>query len=348
MRRHAFLLASIVLTSSSLFAAQTPQTPQAPAAQTPAPQTPPAGRGGATAPVAGQGPATAPAAGQGGAATPGRGGAAAPGAPAGRGAGRGGGGAAGDAAPGAPGGRGGGAPLEISTDLTGWIPMFDGVSMKGWDGPMPLWHVEDGQIVVRRTLENPVGSVYLLWQGGQPKDFEMKYDVKLEGDGANSGLQFRAALLGEVPDRPAVAGYPMTKWETHGYQADMSNMGGASNIIECCNGPRRGLPVRRDANASRGQVSRSATIEGGPKNLLATIGDPATLRGYWKSNDWNTIHVVARGRTFIYMVNGHLLAVMMDDSPTFFQDHGYIAIQLEGAAPNAAFFKNMWIRLIPQ
>ena len=308
MMRRRLLTAAIVFCSPIVLLAQTPQTP---GAQTPAP----AGRGGAAAPAA-----------------QGRGGR--------------GGGAAGDpAAP--PGtGRGGGPPLEISTDLTGFIPMFNGVDLKGWDGPMPLWHVENGAIVVRRTLDPPVGSVYLLWQGGQPKDFEMLFDVKLEGDGANSGLQFRAALLGEVPDRPPVAGYPMTKWETHGYQADMSNMGGASNIIECCNGPRRGLPVRRDANASRGQVTRSAVVEGGPKNLLANLEDSATLRGYWKSNDWNTIRVIARGRTMIYICNNHVMAIMMDDSPTFYQDHGYIAIQLEGTAPNAAYFKNMWIKLL--
>src|SRR6478752_7457072 len=109
----------------------------------------------------------------------------------------------------APSGRGG-TPLEISTDLTGFISMFNGVDLKGWDGPMPLWHVENGMIVVRRTGDPPIGSVYLIWQGGQPKDFEMKFDVKLEGDGANSGLQFRASLLGEVADRPLVAGYQMT------------------------------------------------------------------------------------------------------------------------------------------
>ena len=56
--------------------------------------------------------------------------------------------------PAAPaGGRAGGAPPQISTNLTGWIPMFDGVSLKGWDGPMPLWHVEDGAIVVRRAVD---------------------------------------------------------------------------------------------------------------------------------------------------------------------------------------------------
>ena len=308
MMRRQYLLRALIVLVSPVLLPA--QSPQVPA---PAP---------VVAPAQAQSPAPAPGQGRGG----GRGGAAA------------GGGAAAAPRP----------PLEISTDLTGWTSMLDGVSLKGWDGPMPLWHVEDGQIVVRRTLEQPVGSVYLLWQGGQPKDFEMKFDVKLEGDGANSGLQFRAALLGEVPDRPAVAGYPMTKWETHGYQADMTNTGGAGNIIECCRGPNRGLPPRPDANASRGQVTRSAAVEGGPKNLIAYVEDAAVLRGYWKSNDWNTIDVIARGRTILYICNNHLMSVMMDDSPTLFQDHGYVAIQLEGAAPNAAFFKNLWIKLLPE
>ena len=242
------------------------------------------------------------------------------------------------------------APLQISTDLTGWTSMFDGVSLKGWDGPMPLWHVEDGAIVVRRTVDPPVGSVYLIWQGGQPKDFEMKFDVKLEGDGANSGVQFRASLLGEVPDRPLVAGYPMTKWESHGYQADMTNTGGAGNIIECCRGPRRGPAAasRRECVARSGDAQRA---RGRQRAAPRICSRPSRIRPrcarYWKPNDWNTLHIIARGRTLIYIVNGHVLSIMMDDSPTFYQDHGYIAIQLEGAAPNAACFKNLWIKLLP-
>ena len=239
-------------------------------------------------------------------------------------------------------------PLQISTDLTGWTSMFDGVSLEGWDGPMPLWHVEDGAIAVRRPVDPPHGSVYLIWQGGQPRNFELKLEVKLEGAGANSGVQFRAMLLGEVPDRPLVAGYAMTKWESHGYQADMTNLGGAGNLINCCNGPRRGPPRRLDASASSGQVTRSsAATDGGSRELLALLDDPATLRGHWRPNDWNQLHIVARGRMMMYIVNGHVASVLFDDHPTLFRPQGYIAIQLEGAAPNAAWFRNLWIKHLP-
>ena len=85
-------------------------------------------------------------------------------------------------------------------------------------------------------------------------------------------------------------------------------------------------------------MTRSATVEGGPKNLLACRRYNA-LRGYWKPNDWNTLRIIARGRTFIYICNNHVLSVMMDDSPTFYQDHGYIAIQRRGP-PQRGVFKN--------
>src|SRR5437879_2901680 len=82
-------------------------------------------------------------------------------------------------------------------------------------GPTDLWHVENGMIVVRSKAEPPTGSTYLLWEGGEPKDFEFKCELKLEGAGANSGVQFRSVKLGEVPTNPR------SRWETRGYQADL-------------------------------------------------------------------------------------------------------------------------------
>src|SRR5881396_771799 len=109
------------------------------------------------------------------------------------------------------------APINFN-DHEGWIQMFDGSTLKGWDGPTDLWHVENGAIVVQTKADPPTGSTYLLWQRGEPKDFEFKVEVKLEGAAANSGVQFRAKLLGEVPENR------LSKWEARGYQADLDNM----------------------------------------------------------------------------------------------------------------------------
>lgn len=232
------------------------------------------------------------------------------------------------------------APIDFN-EHTGWTPLFDGATLKGWDGPTDLWHVENGVIVVRSKAEPPTGSTYLLWTGGEPKDFEFKLEVKLQGDGANSGVQFRSVKLGEV------AGNPRSKWETRGYQADIDNANANTGaLIECCAGPRRGVPPRPD-RAFRGQVVRMAVADGQKPSLLATIGDPDVLKGYWKAGDWNQLHLIARGRTMIYFINGHLMSVLIDDHPTMFVDHGVLSIQLEGRGDNTASFRNLWLKNLP-
>jgi Domain of Unknown Function (DUF1080) len=228
-------------------------------------------------------------------------------------------------------------PINFN-DRAGWIQMFDGATLNGWDGPMDLWHVENGAIVVQSKADPPTGSVYLIWQGGQPKDFEFKAELKLEGAGANSGIQFRSTLLGEV------AGNPRSKWETLGYQADVDNMNSNTGaLIECCAGPRRGIPPRPD-RAFRGQVVRAAVTEGAKPTLLANIGDPDVLKNAWRVGEWNQMHIIARGRTMMYFINGQLESVFIDDHATRFVDHGWISIQLEGRGDNKASWRNLWLK----
>jgi hypothetical protein len=241
-------------------------------------------------------------------------------------------------------GRGGryvdAVPVDFD-DHTGWTPMFDGSSLAGWDGSRDLWRVENGAIVVESKVEPPTGPTYLIWEGGEPKDFEFKWEAKLEGAGANSGVQFRAVRLGEVP------GNPRTKWETRGYQADIDNANSNTGaLIECCAGPRRGVPPRPD-RAYRGQIVRTATADGEQPTLLADFGEPDELARAWKAGEWNQLRLVARGRTMIFFINGELMSVLIDDHPTLFVDQGVLAIQLEGRGENRASFRNLWIRALP-
>src|SRR6185369_11602045 len=61
----------------------------------------------------------------------------------------------------------------------------------------------DGAIVIESTCEKPTGTVYLVWQGGEAADFEMKLEMK--GTGAiNGGVQYR----GWIAPRPQRGGAP--------------------------------------------------------------------------------------------------------------------------------------------
>ena len=230
-------------------------------------------------------------------------------------------------------------PIDFN-DTTGWTSMFDGKTLSGWDGPTDLWKIEDGAIVVNSKADPPTGSVYLLYTKSEPKDFEFKWEVKLDGAGANSGVMFRAAKLGEVPDRPR------SRWETRGYQADFdNNFSNVGALIECCSGASRNGVRPRPDRAQAGQVVRAAVADGQMPKLLASFGDSmAVAKAAYKPGEWNQMHLIARGRTLMFFINGQLMSVLIDDHPTKNLTQGVLSIQLEGRGDNKASFRNLWLK----
>ena len=107
------------------------------------------------------------------------------------------------------GGRGPGIePLAID-DHTGYQSIFDGKTLNGWDGDPQVWRVDGGVIIGESTAEKPIKvNTFLIWRGGQPKDFELKVEYRINS--TNSGVQYRSV---ELPD--------VGKWVLKGYQADI-------------------------------------------------------------------------------------------------------------------------------
>jgi hypothetical protein len=54
--------------------------------------------------------------------------------------------------------------------------------------------VENGAITIESTCEKPTGTIYLVWQDGDPSDFELKLEMKGDGD-INSGIQYRSWIV---------------------------------------------------------------------------------------------------------------------------------------------------------
>jgi hypothetical protein len=90
----------------------------------------------------------------------------------------------------------GGQPFDYSNN-DGWISLFDGQTLNGWDGDTRFWGVKDGSIYVEPTCEKPTGTIYLVWQGGEPSDFMLKFESKGTGS-VNGGVQFRSYLTADT------------------------------------------------------------------------------------------------------------------------------------------------------
>ncbi len=218
-------------------------------------------------------------------------------------------------------------PVDFEHDVPGFVSIFDGKSLHDWDGDSRYWRVEDGAIVGQSTAEKPVSNSYIVYRGMVAKNFDLKFEIKVE-QGGGSGFQYRSQTgrpwdRSARPDEPA---YDLDRMMT-GPQADFwfpvhPSTARFSGQFYTENSPLGIL-------AWRGQVTESEP--GAFKRMVGTFSDLEALGGYVKTNDWNQYEVIARGGVFIHLINGHLMAVLVDDDPKSINNMaGKFGIELEG------------------
>jgi len=245
-------------------------------------------------------------------------------------------------------GRGAPPPMTVDfADHAGFEQIFDGRTLDGWDGAPEIWRVEDGAIVAEATPENPAGTTFLIWRGGEPADFELKLEIRLEGDGGNSGIQYRSRQA--VPDANfgggrggrggGPVGGPYNAWNLQGYQADFNGPGTmAGQLFE---GGR--FAGERGITTRPGQAI--LLREGQGPMLVAEVGSPERRAASFREGDWNQYHIVVRGNTFLHILNGELASVTVDDDPTRYVDRGLVGLQIEGGDLKVSF-RDIWIKTL--
>jgi 3-keto-disaccharide hydrolase len=97
---------------------------------------------------------------------------------------------------------GGCSSLKESSEA-GFVPLFDGATFDGWEGNLEIFRIEDDAIV-GGTLAEPIPHNDFLCTRRIHSDFELRLEVKLLGEQANAGIQFRSR---RIPDHHEVIGY---------------------------------------------------------------------------------------------------------------------------------------------
>jgi hypothetical protein len=258
-------------------------------------------------------------------------------------------------------------------DYTGWTKIWDGTTLAGWSGNTDIWKIANGAISATSTCEKPTGTTYLIWQGGQVSDFELKVEFRMEGPGINGGIQYRSAVMANPPRAAAPAGAGGAPGGAPGGAAGgAGGAGGANRVVTPCpSGQPRGqgnaaanaqwntLGPQMDISGDNGytgqyyhsgaqprfiEAARSQVIEANPGRnvLLGSTGDIEGLSGFINLNGWNQVHIIARGHTIIHMVNGHVMAVYIDNDPQRFRPNGVIAVQIEGTGTIS--YRNIYLK----
>lgn len=222
--------------------------------------------------------------------------------------------------------KGGGPSLPdpISDDTTGFQSIFDGKTLSGWDGDPAFWRAEGGSIIGETTAAAPLKSnTFLIWRGGKPKDFELKLEYRINN--TNSGIQYRSV---EVPD----AG----KWVLKGYQADIDAQNRYTGQIY----EERG----RGFLALRGQFTYIA--EGQKPRVRGSLGDGDALKQLIHVNDWNKLHLIARGNVLTQILNGQVMSMVIDDDTANRAMEGLLGIQIHVGPPMKIELRNLWLKTL--
>jgi len=213
-------------------------------------------------------------------------------------------------------------PQSGTGEEKGFVSIFDGKSLDGWEGDSVYWHVENGKIVGVVTPETLLKqNTFLIWRGGTVGDFELKLDFKVSAQG-NSGINYRSF---------EVEGVPLA---LQGYQCDIDGKGQWSGQ----NYEERG----RTFLALRGQITQIS--EGENPVEIGTVGEKDKLFDFIKKKDWNEIHLIVRGNTLIHLINNHVMSIVVDNDVANRKMEGLLGVQVHVGPPMTIEYRNIRIK----
>ncbi len=214
------------------------------------------------------------------------------------------------------------AALAAARPAGRFVPIFDGVSLQGWEGNPKLWSVEDGAIVGRTSAEDPIpANSFLVWRDGEVDDFELRLEFQIEG--GNSGIQYRAF------EKPKV-------WGPHilgGLQADFE--AGEQHTGGLYGERSRRILARRGQKVEIGADGKPA--------VTGSVGDPAELQSKIDLDGWNRFEILARGNRYIHKINGHVMVDVTDNDPDA-PVAGLLGLQVHRGPPMTVRFRNIELK----
>lgn len=224
-------------------------------------------------------------------------------------------------------------------DREGFVRIFDGKTLNNWSGDTTYWHVEDSCLVGIVTPETLLKrNSFIIWQGKMPDDFELILEYQVSDKG-NSGINYRSEKIEGMP------------YALRGYQADLN---GANNYTGSNYEERK-----RTTLASQGEqtilppVPASDSLQAhiknnlwAPRQVVASLGDAATLRAAIKTGGWNQYRIVAKGNHLQHYVNGVLMSDVTDNDTVNRRSSGWLGVQVHVGPPMRIAFRTIRLKAL--
>jgi hypothetical protein len=215
-------------------------------------------------------------------------------------------------------------PALPAPDADGFISLFNGRDLTGWEGLSDYWTVKDGVISGHETKDKSK-QTFLVYKGTKVADFELHLKYKFATPDGNSGIQFRSKVLDPK------------SYRVGGYQADFDAQGGYDGCIY----DEAGVAGNRGVMSTRGEKT---VWDSDGKRHNEKLGDE-NLKKYIKVGDWNAVVLIAKGNHITYQINGKLMTDLTDDSPKALRE-GVLALQLHAGYTMDVQFKDIKLKLL--
>ncbi len=206
-------------------------------------------------------------------------------------------------------------------DKSGFQQLFNGTDLTGWDYNPKLWSVKDGVIVGKtESKEDLKYNEFLLWQGGEVKNFELRAKIKVLGKN-NSGVQYRSKLLPEIGE-----------WVVGGYQCDIHPNPPFTSMVYHEKG--RGIMVQNGQSV--------ITDKQGGKWLVAErdpIGTDIT--------EWHEYTIIAQGNHITHKLDGQMTVELSDYDEANRALAGHIGIQIHRGEPMEVHIQSVELKILP-
>ncbi len=217
----------------------------------------------------------------------------------------------------------------------GFASLFDGKSLDGWDGDPRFWRVEDATIIGETKTDNPAEkNTFLIYRSKEFSNFELRFSYRVTG--YNSGVQYRSVDKGNW----GVAGY-QCDFEDRWHKADGKSIDKYSGMFFDEGG--------RAFLGQRGDVVITRTNPDNPKKSkiekIGSVGDPVMLeKQIHRGDQWNQMVVIAKGNQFVHLINGHVMAIGIDEDEKNRRASGIFAFQLHKGPPMKIELKDIHVR----
>jgi hypothetical protein len=235
-----------------------------------------------------------------------------------------------------------GCKVSNTSQEKGFVTIFDGKTLNGWDGDPTYWRVENGNLVGEITPQTLLKTnSFIVWKGEEPANFELKGEFNITEKG-NSGINYRSEKFSDVP------------YALKGYQADIDG----ANRYTGQNYEERG----RTTLAYRGQIttinpqsgnSTSEELRAKVKNnawsdlkVTGSLGSSDSLKTLIKNQDWNSFHLIIKGNRLQHYINNILMSDVTDNDLLNGKSKGIIGVQVHVGPPMKVQYRNLRLKKI--